>query len=99
MSGPPQLVAGGDVMASRVASRSQIAIIMLSLAAALIAGSLVGTDTLSWGKKFILWQLSWWLFVSVAMSISIYYMTDFAMRSTLCIYLTTRFIPCIVGLE
>jgi hypothetical protein len=44
----------------------RMAILALSLAAALAFGNFISLVTIHWGARFILWQLVWWLFVSLA---------------------------------
>lgn len=56
-------------MVSRFAIGAKIAFLALPLAAGLIFGSLLALHTLHWGTVFVLWQLFWWLFVSLAVGV------------------------------
>lgn len=53
----------------------RVTVTLLPLAIGVTIGSLVAVATLQWGRAFSVWQLFWWLFVSIALGITIFYLT------------------------
>src|ERR1035438_8034251 len=63
-------------MTTRLAFAARLAAVLLPFTVGLVFGSLLARITLSWGKAFILWQLLWWLVVSVAVGVPTFFLAD-----------------------